>query len=58
MTLFHKNLQRSNPEPYSVQVNHLWKVKCKYNEGTYESFHLQKRYENELEVEFLFQIHC
>ena len=57
MTLVHKNLQRSNSEPYSVQVNQLWKFKFKYNEGTYESFHLQKRYENELEVEFLFQIH-
>ena len=38
-------------------VNQLWKVNIKYKEGTYESFHLQKRYENELEVEFLFQIH-
>ena len=57
MTLFHKNLQRRNSEPYSVQVNQLWKVKCKYNEDTYESFHLQKRFENELEVVFLFQIH-
>ena len=37
-------------------VNQLWKVNIKYKEGTYESFHLQKRYENELEVEFLFQI--
>ena len=38
-------------------VNQLWKVNIKYKEGTYESFHLQKRYDNELEVEFLFQIH-
>ena len=38
-------------------VNQLWKVNIKYKEGTYESFHLQKRYENELEVEFLFEIH-
>ena len=38
-------------------VNQLWKVNIKYKGGTYESFHLQKRYENELEVEFLFQIH-
>ena len=37
-------------------VNQLWKVNIKYKEGTYESFHLQKSYENELEVEFLFQI--
>ena len=38
-------------------VNQLWKVNIKYKEGTYESFHLQKGYDNELEVEFLFQIH-
>ena len=38
-------------------VNQLWKVNIKYKEGTYESFHLQKRYENELQAEFLFQIH-
>ena len=38
-------------------VNQLWKVNIKYKERTYGSFHLQKRYENELEVEFLFQIH-
>ena len=38
-------------------VNQLWKVNIKYKEGTYESFHLQKRYDNELEVEFLFQIY-
>ena len=35
-------------------VNQLWKVNIKYQEGTYESFHLLKRYETELEVEFLF----
>ena len=38
-------------------VNQLWKVNIKYKEGTYESFHLQKRHENELEAEFLFQIY-
>ena len=38
-------------------VNQLWKVNIKYKESTYESFHLQKGYDNELEVEFLFQIH-
>ena len=38
-------------------VNQLWKVNIKYKKGTYQRFHLQKRYENELEVEFLFQIH-
>ena len=38
-------------------VNRLWKVNIIYKEYTYESFHLQKRYENELEVKFLFQIH-
>ena len=38
-------------------VNQLWKVNIKYKEGTYEGFHLQKRYETEPEVEFLFQIH-
>ena len=38
-------------------VNQLWKVNIKYKEGKYEGFHLQKRYENESEVEFLFQIH-
>ena len=38
-------------------VNRLWKVNIIYKEDTYESFHLQKRYENELEVKFLFQIH-
>ena len=38
-------------------VNQLWKNNIKYKEGTYESFHLKKRYDNELEVEFLFQIH-
>ena len=38
-------------------VNQFWKVNIKYKEGTYKSFHLQKRYENELEVKFLFQIH-
>ena len=37
-------------------VNQLWKVNIIYKEGTYESFHLQKRYKNDLEVEFLFQI--
>ena len=36
-------------------VNQLWKVNIIYKEGTYESFHLQKRYENELEVEFYFK---
>ena len=38
-------------------VNQLWKNNIKYKEGTYQSFHLKKRYDNELEVEFLFQIH-
>ena len=38
-------------------VNQLWKNNIKYKEGAYQSFHLKKRYDNELEVEFLFQIH-
>ena len=57
MTLIHKKLQRRNYEAYSVLVNQLWKVKIKYKQDTCESFHLQKRYENEVEVEFLFGIH-
>ena len=50
-----KNVLRRYPA-YLILAKQLLKVYSKHKEDTYGGFYLQKCYQNELELEYLFQV--